>query len=263
MHSIRIATALGALFLTAIPATAQREETFRWSGELAAGRTLEVRGVSGSIEARPSSGRSVEVVAVKQGEDDDPRQVDVEVIEGAAGIEICVVYPGERGGRITTCRESDDDDEGEDMDSDVVVDFAIQVPAGVVFEGSTVNGGIVVASLQGDVSVTTVNGGISVASSGTVEARTVNGSITATTGQPTWSGTLDFQTVNGSITLTLPASAGATVAAETVNGGFSSDFPLTVDAGRWGPKKVTGTIGSGGGRLVLETVNGGISIRKS
>ena len=75
MHSIRIATALAALFLTAIPATAQREETFRWSGALAAGRTLEVRGMNGSIEARPSSGRSVEVVAVKQGEDDDPRQV--------------------------------------------------------------------------------------------------------------------------------------------------------------------------------------------
>lgn len=262
MHSIRIATALAALVLTAIPAIAQREETFRWSGELAAGRTLEVRGVNGTIEARPSSGRSVEVVAVKHGEDDDPRQVDVEVIEGAAGIEVCVVYPGERGGRISTCRDSDDERD-DDMDSDVVVDFTVQVPAGVVFEGSTVNGGIDVTSLQGDVKVTTVNGGIEVASSGTVEASTVNGSITATTGQPTWSGTLDFQTVNGSITLTLPATAGATVAAETVNGGFSSDFPLTVEAGRWGPKKVTGTIGSGGGRLVLETVNGGISIRKS
>jgi hypothetical protein len=48
-----------------------------------------------------------------------------------------------------------------------------------------------------------------------------------------------------------------------VNGGFSSDFPLTVEAGSWGPKRVQGTIGSGGGRLNLETVNGGIAIRKS
>ena len=262
MQPIRIAITLAALALTAIPAAAQREETFRWSGQLAAGRTLEVRGLNGDVEARPSSGRAVEVVAVKHGDDDDPRAVEVEVIEGAAGIQVCAVYPGKRGGRISTCRDQDDDRDDE-MDNDVVVDFTITVPAGVVFEGSTVNGGIDVASLDGDVRVSTVNGGIEVASSGTVEAQTVNGSIRASTGQASWNGTLDFQTVNGSITLTLPASAGATVSAETVNGGFSSDFPLTVDAGRWGPKRVTGTIGAGGGRLVLETVNGGISIRKS
>ena len=116
---------------------------------------------------------------------------------------------------------------------------------------------------------------VALGSSGNI--RRVNGSITVDSGQlagdvATVNGSIaigedarvrDVETVNGSITLTLPAGAGATVSAETVNGGFSSDFPLTVDAGRWGPKRVTGTIGAGGGRLVLETVNGGISIRKS
>ena len=262
MQSIRFAIALAALALTAIPAAAQREESFRWSGQLAGGRTLEVRGLNGDIEARPSSGSTVEVVAVKHGDDDDPRQVAVEVNEGADGIQVCAVYPGKRGGRISTCRDHDDDRDDE-MDNDVVVDFTISVPAGVVFDGSTVNGGIDVAGLRGETRVSTVNGGIEVASSGTVEAHTVNGSIRASTGAASWSGTLDFQTVNGSITLTLPANAAATVSAETVNGGFSSDFPLTVEAGEWGPKRISGTIGSGGGRLELETVNGGISIRKS
>ena len=261
MQSIRFAIALAALVLTAIPAAAQREETFRWSGPLAGGRTLEVRGLNGDIEARPSSGSTVEVAARKHGDDDDPREVDVEVIESADGIQVCAVYPGKRGGRISTCR--DDDDRDDEMDNDVVVDFTISVPAGVVFEGSTVNGGIDVAGLRGETRVSTVNGGIEVASSGTVEAHTVNGSIRASTGAASWSGTLDFQTVNGSITLTLPANAAAIVSAETVNGGFSSDFPLTVEAGEWGPKRISGTIGSGGGRLELETVNGGISIRKS
>jgi hypothetical protein len=262
MQSIRFAIALAALALTAIPAAAQREETFRWSGQLAGDRTLEVRGLNGDIEARASSGSMVEVVAVKHGDDDDPRAVDVEVIEGAGGIQVCAVYPGKRGGRISTCRD-DDDDRDDEMDNDVVVDFTISVPAGVVFDGSTVNGGIDVTGLRGETRVSTVNGGIEVASSGTVEAHTVNGSIRASTGAASWSGTLDFQTVNGSITLTLPANAAAIVSAQTVNGGFSSDFPLTVEAGEWGPKRISGTIGSGGGRLELETVNGGISIRKS
>ena len=262
MRPFHIAFALFALLSTAVPTYAQRSETFRWSGELAAGRTLEVNGLNGDIEARPSSGGSVEIVAVKEGDDDDPRAVDVEVNETTSGIRVCVIYPGERGGRISTCHDEDDDRDDE-MDSDVVVDFTISVPAGIAFEGNTVNGGIDVVGLRGDTRVNTVNGGIEVQSSGIVEARTVNGSIKATTGQGNWSGTLDFQTVNGSITLTLPANASATVSAETVNGGFASDFPLTVEAGEWGPKRVSGTIGAGGGRLELETVNGGITIRKS
>ncbi len=263
MQPVRIAIAAAAFVtLACAPAVAQREDTFRWSGELAAGTTLEVRGMNGDVQARPSSGRTVEVVAVKRGDDDDPTAVDIEVIEGTAGIEVCAVYPGKRGTRNSTCDHGDDDhDDWED--NDVVVDFTISVPSGVAFEGSTVNGGIDVSGLTSDVSVATVNGGIDVTSSGTVEAKTVNGSINASTGAASWNGTLEFKTVNGSIHLSLPAGAAAAVSAQTLNGDFSSDFPLTVEAGEWGPKKVSGSIGSGGGRLELETVNGEIEIRKS
>ena len=45
------------------------------------------------------------------------------------------------------------------------------------------------------------------------------------------------------------------------NGSLSSDFPLLIQSGRrWGPRKLEGTIGSGGGSLKLETVNGGIQL---
>lgn len=263
MQPMPIAIAAAAFVaLACSPAVAQREDTFRWSGELAAGKTIEVRGLNGDVEARPSSGRTVEVVAVKRGDDDDPRSVDIEVIEGADGIEVCAVYPGKRGARNSTCDHGDDD--GDDwIDNDVAVDFTISVPSGVAFDGSTVNGGIAVSGLSADVDVATVNGGIDVTSTGTVEAKTVNGSIDASTGAASWNGTLEFKTVNGSIHVSLPAGAAASVSAQTLNGDFSSDFPLTVEAGEWGPKKVSGSIGSGGGRLELETVNGEIEIRKS
>jgi DUF4097 and DUF4098 domain-containing protein YvlB len=265
MQPTRIAIAAAAFVtLACAPAVAQREDTFRWSGELAAGKTIEVSGINGDVQARPSSGRTVEVVAVKRGDDDDPTAVDIEVIEGTDGIEVCAVYPGRGGSRNTTCDHGNDDHDDDDWeDNDVEVDFTISVPSGVAFDGSTVNGGIDVSGLSSDVSVATVNGGIEVATTGTVEAKTVNGSINASTEAPNWSGTLEFKTVNGSIHLSLPAGAGATVSAQTLNGDFSSDFPLTVEAGEWGPKKVSGSIGSGGGRLELETVNGEIEIRKS
>ena len=264
MHPMRT-IAVAALLVAAAAGTAaaQGEDTFRWSGQLAAGKMLDVQGLNGDVHARPSSDRTVEVVAVKRGDDDDPREVQIEVNETAEGIQVCAVYPGDRDRGASTCDHSDhDDDEWED--NDVTVDFTVSVPSGVRFDGSTVNGGVEAMGLSAiEVSVSTVNGGIDVSSTGSVEAQTVNGSITASTGASTWNGTLDFQTVNGSITLTLPAGVGARVSAETVNGDIVSDFPLTIEAGEWGPQSVNGTIGAGGGQLNLETVNGEIELRKS
>ena len=60
----------------------------------------------------------------------------------------------------------------------------------------------------------------------------------------------------------MPEGFNAQVEASTVNGDFYSDFPLMVH-GKFGPRKVTGTIGSGGRKLDLETVNGSIRINKS
>jgi DUF4097 and DUF4098 domain-containing protein YvlB len=51
------------------------------------------------------------------------------------------------------------------------------------------------------------------------------------------------------------------VHASTVNGGISTDFPLTVQ-GRFGPKRLNGRIGDGGRTLSLTTVNGEIELRR-
>ena len=61
--------------------------------------------------------------------------------------------------------------------------------------------------------------------------------------------------------LTFPANFDAELSGETVNGGVSSDFPVTIE-GKWGPKSFTGQIGRGGRRLSVETVNGGITLKK-
>jgi len=81
-------------------------------------------------------------------------------------------------------------------------------------------------------------------------------------GRATWTDALDFRTVNGEITLDLPANLSTEVRASTVNGDIVTDFPLMV-RGRLGPRSLRGTIGSGGRRLALETVNGSIRLRKS
>ncbi|HET6564500.1 MAG TPA: hypothetical protein VFG52_03730, partial [Xanthomonadales bacterium] len=58
--------------------------------------------------------------------------------------------------------------------------------------------------------------------------------------------------------------ASARVSAETLNGGINGDdFGLEVDKGSFVGKDMDGNIGSGEARIDLDTVNGGIRIRKS
>jgi DUF4097 and DUF4098 domain-containing protein YvlB len=80
-------------------------------------------------------------------------------------------------------------------------------------------------------------------------------------GRADWTGDAEFATVNGGITLELPAGTGADVEARTVNGGIETDFPLEV-RGRVSRRRMSGTIGGGGRKLTLETVNGAIHLRR-
>lgn len=234
---------------------ARQGQDWTWTGRLAAGKTLEIRGVNGEVSAVPASGDQVEVRAAKHGRDDDPDDVRIEVVEHEGGVTICAVYPGrnnrcERGGGRMNVR-----------DNDVEVDFSVRVPRGVRFEGVSVNGGVEALNLEGPVELNTVNGGVRLETgSGDAEAHTVNGSITATV-RALGERPLRFGTVNGGITVTLPAGLDADLEAQTVNGSIQTDFPIQVQ-GRMNPRELNGRIGRGGRVLELETVNGSIRLRR-
>jgi hypothetical protein len=224
-----------------------------WHGRLAAGKTIEIRGVNGSIGAEPATGEEVEVTARKHARHDDPDEVRIEAVEHEGGVTICAVYPGPRnrcepgGGHMST------------RNNDVEVDFTVRVPRGVAFDGNNVNGGVEVISLDGKVDAHTVNGGVHIETAGgEATATTVNGGVRAVV-RGSGTAPLHFETVNGAIDLTLPADLGADLEAQTVNGTIDSDFPVSV-TGRISPRRLTGRIGSGGRRLDLETVNGSIRL---
>jgi Putative adhesin len=234
---------------------------FRLREPLAAGRTLQVRGINGSVSAEPSEGGEFEVVATKRARKSDPDEVRIEVVRHGGGVLICAVYPNP-GGEPNTCEL--DNNRSHVRDNDTTVNFTVRVPAGVNFEGRTVNGKVEAERLSADVDLKTVNGSINVSTTGLARAQTVNGSITAVLGSANWPAGLEFKTVNGGIDLTLPASLSARVEAKTLNGEITSDFPMTV-TGSFSRRRLSGTIGSGGGdrQLILETVNGSVQIRRA
>jgi hypothetical protein len=252
---VLILVALGAI------APLARPSDFNWHGRLAAGQSVEIKGVNGRIYAERAAGSEVSVEATKSARHSDARSVTVQVVPHADGVTICAVYPSSDWGRPNECQPGD----GGRMNvnnNDVKVEFTVKVPAGVHFVGRTVNGEIEASSLTSDVAAHTVNGKIRLSTSGWAEGKTVNGSISARVGQSALSRPLEFHTVNGGIDVELPSDVNANVHASTVNGHISTDFPLMI-RGKFSNRQLSGAIGQGGPDLNLKTVNGSIELHRA
>jgi hypothetical protein len=240
---------------SASSATEKQSERWNWRGRVAQGKSIEIQGVNGNVNAEASDGAEVEVTASKRGRRSDPDEVRIEVIEHEGGVTICAVYPGTRnncaqgGGRNNT------------RNNDVEVNFTVRVPRGVAFDGNTVNGDVEAMGLTDAVDAHTVNGEVRLETSGgEANGSSVNGPVNAIV-RAVGRAAMSFKSVNGSVTVSLPASIAADIDAETVNGSIDTDFPITVN-GRMSPRHIRGSIGAGGRQLELETVNGSIRLRK-
>jgi hypothetical protein len=256
MKTARAATIAAFGIILAAPAVAQ--DQWQWNGRVDAGKLIEIKGINGGIRAVAANGNEVRVQATKNARRSDPDSVTFEVVPHADGITICAIYPARRG--TNECRPG----EGGRMNvenNDVKVEWVVQVPRGVNFVARTINGSIEASGLPASVNAVTVNGPINISTAGIARATSVNGDIEVSLGRADWSQGLRFSTTNGEITITLPGDLNAEVTASTVNGDIDTEFPLQV-RGRFGPKRISGTIGSGGRTLSLNTVNGDITIRR-
>lgn len=237
------------------PVRSPQGAEWNWHGRVAAGKTLEIRGVNGNVTAEPSTGEAVVVTATKRAHGrGDPDDVKIQVVEHDGNVTICAVYPG----ASNRCAPGDDYSMNTRR-NDVEVEFRAQVPAGVAFAGGTTNGDVDV-NVTGPIDVETTNGDVRIeTASGGASAETTNGGVTAIVrGQGTTP--LRFSTTNGGVTVSVPKDLNADVEAETTNGSIETDFPISV-TGRISRQHLSGRIGQGGRRLHLETTNGSIRLR--
>jgi DUF4097 and DUF4098 domain-containing protein YvlB len=240
---------------------ASAQADFQWRGALAAGQSVEIKGINGGVSASSSGTGQVEVSATRSARRSNPADVRIEVVPHSGGITICAIYPTPPGGDVNRC-EPGSGGHSNTRNNDTMVHFEVHVPAGVDFIARTVNGEIEASGLQSDAQGYSVNGSVKLSTTGLASANTVNGSVDVTMGRADWPNGATFKTVNGGITLRLPSVFDADLRADTVNGGISSDFPITV-TGVMTPRRLRGTVGSGGRSLTLSTVNGSIRLLKA
>ena len=238
------------------------DSSFKNTSTIAAGGTIRVEDLNGSIDVEASDNNSTTVTAVKKWRRGDPAMVHIVVEPSGNGLTVCALWDEDEthcGDHNVHSHHHGDND----RHNDVSVRFTVRVAKGVKVDLNTVNGSLDVSGATAAVNAETVNGRVEIATlSGAVTARTVNGSVRATIEHLVRSAEpLELETVNGTVQLDAPADLSADVDAETTNGGIETDFPLTINKGLVG-KHVHGTIGQGGRRVELHTTNGSVKLRK-
>ena len=227
----------------------------QWSGVVANGDAIEIKGINGDIIAGPTTGNSVIVTVSKEGDRSDPTLVDIEVITHSGGVTICAMYPDVPGEAPNECGPGDQGTMNL-RDNDVQVTFWVSVPAGVTLIANTINGSVDATDLESDVCAVTVNGDVNIATSQLANATTVNGSITSFIGLTDWDRDLHYTTVNGNVFARVPTGTNADVRISTVNGSITVDMQVTII----NPGDVRGVLGTGGSLLTLSTVNGDVEL---
>jgi Ni/Co efflux regulator RcnB len=238
-------------------------DAFTLRERVPAGQWIRVRNLSGDVRVRPSSSDQVEVVATKRWRRGDPKDVRIETKKSSDGsILVCAFWTENATCSETSYESHNDGWRRGDRNNDVAVDFEVRVPKGVKVGVWSVNGGVSVDGASSEVRAGTVNGSVdAVSTAGPVQARTVNGSVHATMGRFDGNQDLDYETVNGSVVAEFSGDVDADIDLSTVNGRFQTDWPVTL-SGRINPKHLHATLGKGGRRIRLSTVNGNVELRK-
>jgi hypothetical protein len=216
---------------------------------LPAGALTVDAGRNGGIRIEGADRHDIRVVAVITAQarrQDDAKQLASEVQVQAGGGKVSASGPESRSRQWWS------------------VSYRITVPRRTDLDLRASNGGIAITAVEGTIRFDTTNGGVRLTDlSGDVRGETRNGGLTVTLGGNRWNGAgLDVETSNGGVTLMLPENYNADLTTRTVNGGFRTEFPMTVQ-GELSPRRgLTTTLGSGGPPVRVRTTNGGVTIRK-
>lgn len=151
------------------------------------------------------------------------------------------------------------------------IEWTVKIPKGLIVDLRTVNGGVRMIGLTGELYAKSTNGGIR----GTrlivdkIEASVVNGGVEIELGAPLdATDSIELSSVNGGVALALPAESKATIAARAVNGGVrvSEDLKATQDEESHEferRRRFNGTLNGGGAKVNATTTNGGIRISRA
>lgn len=239
----------------------QREELreeFHQTYPLAANGRVSLENLNGAARITVWDRNEVQVNAVKRAyRQDRLNEAKVEVSSTPDAIRIETTYP--RQNMNFTNQEKGR------YYNPATVEYSITVPRQARLESiDMVNGSLDIDGVEGDVNASTVNGALTVRGlKGEAKLNTVNGELEAVFAQLDPTKTFSLGSVNGNVVMIIPSDSNAVVRAETISGSIENDFGLNTEDGEYVGHSLYGQIGSGGPRIKLGNVSGGINIKRA
>jgi hypothetical protein len=221
--------------------------------KVAPGGRLEIINVNGRITAEASDGEAVEVRAERSA-----KAASDEAAKALLGNIEMREEVGDNRARVEVRPPRMSGPAGHE------IKWTVKVPRGVAVDLRTVNGGVKMTALDGEVRARSTNGGITVVAlaATSVDAAVTNGGVEIELARPVSSGSFDLEAVNGGVSIQLPAETKADITGRCVNGGISTaDLSLEM-VGEQSKRRLEGKLNGGGAHISLETVNGGVRISR-
>ena len=237
-----------------LTADLNQSETAKWEKtyQLAEGGRVEIRNVNGKITVEPSTGNTVEVVAVKsaRGATVEAARAElgrIEITEQASSAAVRIETKVARGERW--------------FGGGTQVTYTVRVPASAETTFVTVNGGVHVTGVNGKTTLETTNGGVVGRNiGGAVEASTTNGGVDLEVTRVAEGG-VKMSCTNGGLSLALPADAKASIRASVTNGGIDTGS-LELSTTESSRRRLVGTLNGGGPQISIQGTNGGVTLRR-
>jgi len=238
------------------PGEEMREEFHQTYSISPTGR-VSLENINGDVQIKVWDRPAVQVDAVKKAyRKDRLSEATIDVNATEESVRIKTEYPDGpqnfRGGQGR-------------YDNPATVDYTLTVPRRAMLESiELVNGSCDIDGVEGNVKASSINGRLNAKGLlGEARLSTINGPLIASFNQLDDSKPISLGSVNGSVTLVIPSNSNASVRAGTVHGGISSDFALKVKHGEYVGHSMDGQIGTGGPKIKLGNVNGGIRVARA
>ena len=233
---------------THIPLQASLTEELHKTYPIDAEGRVSLNNVNGAVHISAWDRNEVQVDAIKRAHTKEALdEANIVIDSASSSISIRTKYP-----------------ESKHHKDSASVEYTLKVPRRArLFAVETVNGSVEVSGVTGDVKISSVNGPVTAQNlAGEARLSTVNGTVNASFDKLEGTPSISLHSVNGTISLAIPENANAEFDASTVHGGISSDFGMPGLRYKTGGS-VSGRIGSGGARIKLNNVNGGIRIHST
>lgn len=237
-------------------ASGKATDTWSRTYKVAADGRFELINVNGRITAEPAAGTEVVVEGTRtaKGSTDEVAKENLAKLEIREEVGESRVRVESRPPRFSGLSGHE-------------IEWTIKVPKGVTVDLRTVNGGIRLSGLSGEIHAKSTNGGVrgTDITPSVIEASTVNGGVGFELASPLdGTDSVDLECVNGGVELSMSSESKATIAARAVNGGVLVDgLDVARDAessDRESRRRLNGTLNGGGAKVNLSTTNGGVRL---